>query len=94
MKIFRFIIVVLAVLFVIAPLLHFVQAKSTGGPEPSLILYLPFDEGEGNIAGDASKYGNHGNLQGMKPNLPEWVDGKFGKAKNLLIEEFLIGNKF
>ena len=80
MKKIRFITVVLAVLFVIAPLLHFVQAKSTGGPEPSLILYLPFDEGEGDIAGDASKYGNHGKLEGMKPNLPEWVDGKFGKA--------------
>ena len=47
MKKIRFITVVLAVLFVIVPLLHFVQAKSTGGPEPSLILYLPFDEGEG-----------------------------------------------
>ena len=66
MKIFRFIIFALAVLFVIAPLLHVAQAKSTGGPEPSLILYLPFDEGEGDITGDASKYGNHGNLQGMK----------------------------
>ena len=80
MKKIRFISGVLAILFVIAPLLHLVQAKSTGDPEPSLILYLPFDEGEGNIAGDSSRYGNHGYLQGMKPNLPNWVDGKFGKA--------------
>jgi hypothetical protein len=80
MKPIRFIIFVLATLLVVTPLIYVAHAKSTGGPEPSLILYLPFDEGEGAIAGDVSKYGNHGTLQGMKPDLPKWVPGKFGQA--------------
>ena len=43
--------------------------------DKSLILYLPFDEGEGDIAKDASMYGNDGEL-----DAPEWVEGKFGMA--------------
>ena len=41
-----------------------------------LVLYLPFDEGEGDVAEDLSGNGNDGVLVGG----PEWVDGKFGKA--------------
>jgi hypothetical protein len=44
-----------------------------------LILYLPFDEGEGDIAKDLS-----GNKHDGKIDLPEWVDGKFGKALKFL----------
>lgn len=40
-----------------------------------LILYLPFDEGEGDTAHDLSMYENHGEL-----DFPEWVDGKHGGA--------------
>jgi len=76
MKFVKFIIVALATLLIVTPLVHVAQAKSTGGPEPSLILYLPFDEGSGNKAGDVSRYGNHGELKGG----PKWVAGKFGKA--------------
>ncbi len=41
-----------------------------------LVLYLPFDEGNGEVAADASGTGNDGKLEG---NV-EWVDGKYGKA--------------
>ena len=44
--------------------------------DESLILYLPFNEGEGDTAFDTSMFGNHGRLEGP----PQWVDGKFGKA--------------
>lgn len=44
--------------------------------DDTLILYLPFDEGDGTTAGDLSQYGNDGELNGA----PEWVAGKFGDA--------------
>jgi hypothetical protein len=40
-----------------------------------LILYLPFDEGEGDVAGDISGNGHDGKI-----DAPDWVDGKFGRA--------------
>jgi len=44
--------------------------------DKSLILYLPFDEGKGDVVKDASQYGHDGDLI----RNPEWVDGKIGKA--------------
>ncbi len=41
-----------------------------------LVLYLPFDEGSGTVARDASGTGNDGELRGEVT----WVDGVFGKA--------------
>jgi len=41
-----------------------------------LMLYLPFDEGSGEVANDSSGNGNNGKLKGDC----EWVEGKFGKA--------------
>ena len=41
-----------------------------------LVLYLPFDEGSGNVARDVSGNGNNGSLKGKC----EWVEGKIGKA--------------
>jgi len=41
----------------------------------SLVLYLPFDEGSGDVAKDFSQYHNDGAVKG-----PKWVSGKFGKA--------------
>ena len=41
-----------------------------------LVLYLPFDEGQGKAPKDASGKGNHGKFE----NNPQWVDGKHGKA--------------
>ena len=45
-------------------------------PDASLILYLSFDELNGNQAIDHSRYGNHGTLVGN----PRLVQGKFGNA--------------
>jgi hypothetical protein len=42
----------------------------------NLVLYLTFDEGNGNIVYDYSGNKNNGTLV----NGPTWVDGKFGKA--------------
>ena len=44
-------------------------------PDETLVLYMPFDEGGGNIAEDQSIYGHHGEVKEA-----EWVDGKFRKA--------------
>ena len=44
-------------------------------PWEGLVLYLPFDEGKGNIAHDYSGHGNHGVIYGAK-----WVNGISGKA--------------
>ena len=41
-----------------------------------LVLYLPFDEGNGDVAYDLSGNGNNGKLV----KNPKWVDGKIGKA--------------
>jgi hypothetical protein len=41
-----------------------------------LVLYLPFDEGEGKTPKDASGKGNDGKFE----NNPKWVDGKYNKA--------------
>ena len=41
-----------------------------------LVLYLPFDEGQGKNAADLSGNGNDGTLE----NGVEWVDGYFGKG--------------
>ena len=40
-----------------------------------LVLYLPFDEGKGDVAKDISGNGHDGKI-----DSPDWVDGKFGKA--------------
>ncbi|MCD6505631.1 LamG domain-containing protein [Candidatus Poribacteria bacterium] len=44
--------------------------------DKALILYLPFDEGNGDKTYDLSKSG----LVGKLVKNPKWVDGKFGKA--------------
>ena len=47
-----------------------------GLDDKSLVLYLSFDEGKGDSAGDSSVHGHDGEL--IKG--PTWVDGQFGKA--------------
>lgn len=44
--------------------------------DEELLLYLPFNEGNGDTAEDLSPHGNDGKLNGDA----DWVDGKFGKA--------------
>jgi hypothetical protein len=47
------------------------------GVDPELVLYMPFEEGSGNIAKDMSGKGNNGTLAGGI----NWINGgKFGKA--------------
>jgi len=48
------------------------QSKPGGKPPADLVLYLPFDKGEGR---DTSGNGNHGRIENAKP-----VAGKFGRA--------------
>jgi len=43
-----------------------------------LVLYLPFDEGSGNIGQDFSGKENHGTLNGSI-----WITGKFGSPISL-----------
>ena len=41
--------------------------------DDKVVLYLPFDEGKGQVAKDLSKFGNDGEIRNAK-----WVDGKYG----------------
>ena len=50
----------------------------------SLVLYLPFDEGAGTVAKDASSYGNDGSVVGDAV----WVEGYKGTAL-----EFVSGSR-
>jgi len=59
----------LMVLFVF---ISFVKADLSDG----LVLYLPFDEGEGKVVHDLSQNQFTGKIKGN----PKWVEGKFGSA--------------
>jgi len=52
------------------------QSAASAALDDSIVLYLAFDEGEGDEAIDGSLHGNNGELV----NNPEWVDGKVGGA--------------
>jgi hypothetical protein len=52
-----------------------VFAASAQQVDEDLLIYLPLDEGAGEIAKDASGNGHDGEINGA-----EWTDGKFGKA--------------
>lgn len=58
--------------FAFVSLTHAVRALDSKG----LVLYLPFDEGSGGTAKDASGSGNDGKLSGKA----SWTAGKHGKA--------------
>jgi hypothetical protein len=68
----RFTIFLIALLLLWAGPIH---ALSKDG----LMLYLPFNEGSGTVAKDASGNGNDGELKGNC----EWDEGQFGKAVHL-----------
>lgn len=61
--------------FLLAPL-----AAEAGLRDETVVLYLPFDEGSGEEVKDLSKSGKTGVLGTKGKDLPQWVDGKFGKA--------------
>ncbi len=50
-------------------------SAAMAGFDESMVLYLPFDEGSGDLAKDLSNYQNNGTLKG-----PKWVNGKYGSA--------------
>ncbi|MBM3236363.1 hypothetical protein FJZ31_08700 [Candidatus Poribacteria bacterium] len=43
--------------------------------DDNVVLYLPFDEGKGQVAKDQSNLGNDGEIRNAK-----WVEGKYGSA--------------
>ena len=61
--------------------------KAIQVPDPSLVLYLPFDEKSGDKVKDFSIYGNNGTLEGLA-GKPQWVQGRYGTAL-----EFTVGGK-
>jgi hypothetical protein len=60
--------------FVTLFVLTFIAQISIAGVE-SLVLYMTFDEGAGDVVKDLSGKGNDGTVKNTK-----WVDGKIGKA--------------
>ena len=56
--------------------LAFGESLSLAVQEESLVLYFPFDEGEGDTANDASGNNNNGTFKGQ----PQWVKGKYDSA--------------
>ena len=48
--------------------------------DESLVLYLPFDEGDGEVAEDQSQYGNDAEII----SNTEWVKGKYGNAVEII----------
>ncbi len=48
----------------------------SANPDKTLMLYLPFEEGNGDKTKDMSQYNHEANLV----NKPSWVNGKQGKA--------------
>ncbi len=56
--------------------LKLIEERFTPALNESLVLSLPFNEGQGSVAGDKSAYANDGTLY----NSPSWIDGKVGKA--------------
>jgi hypothetical protein len=70
----------LAVCFVLAGFLLTPLAMGAKLLDDTVLLYLPFDEGEGEEVKDLSKSGKTGVLGTKGKNLPEWVPGKFGTA--------------
>jgi len=61
----------LALIFSLIALMFYLQPTT----DYSMVLHLKFDEGNGNIAYDSSKFKNNGTIYGAS-----WIDGKFGNA--------------
>jgi hypothetical protein len=52
-----------------------VSIAASAEVDKSIVLWLQFDDGQGNVAKDSSQYGNDGTINGCK-----WVDGKYGSG--------------
>jgi hypothetical protein len=57
-------------------LVHWHTHDGLAAADKSLVLYLPFNEGNGDVTKDNSQYNHEAKLV----NNPNWVDGKQGKA--------------
>ena len=73
MKTLSYTLIAISIVCYVVAITSVSQAREV---DKSLVLYLPFDEGKGDVAKDASEYGHDGDL--VKD--PKWVDGKIGKA--------------
>jgi len=60
--------------FITLFVITFISQTATAGVE-SIVLYLPFDEGSGDVVNDLSGNGNNGTIIGAK-----WVAGKMNEA--------------
>ena len=69
MKEVIFVMIVLGLASILTPV------TSAREVDKDLLIYLPLDEGEGDVTKDASGKGHDGEIHGAI-----WVDGKFGKA--------------
>lgn len=58
----------------------------SANPDKTLMLYLPFEEGNGDKTKDMSQYAHEANLV----NKPSWVDGKKGKALEFTGNNYVI----
>jgi len=56
-------------------MLFLLASLAEAGLQDGLVLYLPFDAGQGDAVADLSGNGHDGSIEGA-----EWVEGKFGKA--------------
>ena len=54
--------------------------------DSSLVLYLDFESGEGDIVEDRSDYGNDGTIQGEA----NWVEGKIGEGLEIDLSSVVI----
>jgi len=58
----------------------FVFLGQTYAADPDLLVYLPLDEGNGDQVTDTSGNGHNGTIVGSA----EWIDGKYGRAVELI----------
>ena len=68
-------VLILMSLVCISAMVMTYDSQALPGDE-SMVLYLPFDEGEGDKTQDLSQYGHETNFSGE----PEWVEGQYGNA--------------
>ncbi len=62
--------------------LKLIEEQFTPAPNESLVLSLPFNEGQGTVAGDKSAYANDGTIYGAS-----WGNGRYGKALSFVRSE-------
>ncbi len=54
--------------------------------DPSLVMYLSFDENKGDVAKDQSPFGNHATIKGKAT----WGEGKFNSGMKFTVSGYLI----